>query len=447
MLSFPPEILKKRQKMFFAKLPPNSIAILSSDGPKIRSNDVEYRFRPSSRLLYLTGIKDPLTIVVFSKIKLKDGCENKITVFRRKVEFEEAVWTGEPTSDDELMKICDEIEDIQNFESKITKMLQNTEFLLYPIGESERVQNILLKSYVELKKKARTGNLPPRVIEDIDNILGELRAKKDEYEIEIIRKAVKITKHTLQKIEIRPGMMEYEVESWILNSYRSYGGEEAFPTIVASGKNSTILHYNKNSSPVGIPCVIDTGVEFNFYASDITRTIVPESLASDAISKERFKIATELRSQIEKIQAKIIEKANKDVSFEDLNKMAQIEISALLIDLGILKFGLDEIIERKLFKPFFPHRIGHHLGLDAHDVCLYYEAPNKPKKLEEGNVITVEPGIYIPDLESVFIKDGKVYRKPEDKSFYKIDILKPLRGIGIRVEDDILITKDGNEVL
>ncbi|MCS7213782.1 MAG: Xaa-Pro aminopeptidase [Candidatus Calescibacterium sp.] len=446
MLVFPIEIIKKRQKTLFEKLPPNSVAIIPSESIKIRNNDVEYRFRPSSRLLYITGIKDPNTIAVISKKKLSDGEETKIIIFRKKNKFEEAIWIGFSTPDEELKQVCDEIENIENFDTKISKIIQNTEYLFYPIGEDGNIQNKILKSYYELKRKARAGTLPPKLISDIDTILGELRAKKDQYEIENIRKAVKITKKVLNEIALKPGMMEYEVESQIIRTYRMYGGEEAFPTIVASGKNSTILHYTQNSSVLKIPCVIDTGVEINFYASDITRTFIPEDFPDEP--KEKVKIAQDIKSQVEIIQKKVIEKARKGVSFEELNLIAQREISYCLIDIGILKGSIDEILEKKLFKPFFPHRIGHHLGLDVHDVCPYYEDQNRAKKLEAGNIITIEPGIYFPYLETVYVKDGQIYEKPDaEGQYYKTEIPEIFRGIGVRIEDDVIITEDGNEVL
>lgn len=443
MISFPVEIIKKRQKTLLEKLPPNSVAIIPSATPKIRNNDVEYKFRQSSRMLYITGINDPFTIAVISKKKLKDGEERKITIFRKKIKFEEAVWVGYPTSDEEIKSVCDEIDEIQNFESKISKIIQNTDYIFYPIGEEQNLQDKIFEAYAELKRKSRAGVLPPKRVSDIDEIIGEMRAKKDEYEIEVIKKAVKITKQILQKINILPGMMEYEVEAQIIKAYRNYGGTEAFPTIVASGKNSIILHYNQNSSPVNIPCIIDTGIEINFYASDITRTFIPEEWKETG---QKLKAAQEIKLHVENIQKKVIENAKSGASFEELNNIAQKEISQSLIDIGILKFTLDEVLEKKLFKPFFPHRIGHHLGLDVHDVCPYYSDQNTPKKLEPGNVITIEPGIYIPDFQTLYVKEGQIQER-SDEGCSIIEIPEIFRGIGVRIEDDILITSSGNEIL
>lgn len=444
MLHFPLEIIRKRQKKLLEKLPPNSIAIIPSSAPKIRNNDVEYKFRQSSRFLYITGISDHHTIAVISKKRLKDGEESKIIIFRRKLTFEEAVWVGYPTSDEELKLVCDEIDEIQNFGSKLSKIIQNTDYLFYPIGEEENIQNEIFRAYAELKRRARAGVLPPKSISDIDEILGEMRVKKDDYEIEMIKRATKITKKVLQNVQIAPGMMEYEVEAQIIKAYRSYGGTEAFPTIVASGKNSTILHYSKNSSPVKIPCIIDTGIEINFYASDITRTFIPDDFKEE--SNERINLAKEIKSQVERVQKKIIENVKPGISFDELNSLAQKEISQILIDIGILKFSLDEVLERKIFKPFFPHRIGHHLGLDVHDMCSYYLDHCTPKKLESRNVITVEPGIYIPDFQNIYVKDGQIHQKHEE-GCSRIDIPEIFRGIGVRIEDDILITDSGSEVL
>ncbi len=444
-LAFPKHILKQRIKNFFELLPDNSVAIIFSPQYKIRSNDVEFRFRPSSRVLYLTGIKDPQVIVVFSKKKLKDGVEEKIYVFRKKLTEDEKIWIGEDTPDDEIKSIVDEVLDLYNFETKIYEILQGSKYIFYPVGEEDQKLDLIIYSnFRKLRNRARYGILIPNFISDVDLILGKLRIKKDDYEVNLIRTAVFITKKALDEVEkkINPGVLEYEIEAEIIRYYRIFGGFEAFPTIVASGKNSVILHYSKNSDPVGIPCIVDTGVEFNFYSSDITRTFLNYDFASNQKEKEKIKIAEEIKKGVESIQKSIISSVKEGVSFKELNDLASQLITDFLIDFGILKVEAtkDEILEKKIYKVFYPHSIGHHLGLDVHDVCQYYDEDGNPVKIPEKAVITIEPGIYIPNKEKIDVKeDGKV--------LYEIQIPEIMRGIGVRIEDDVLVLKNGFEIL
>ena len=451
-LAFLPAIVKKRQKEFFNRLPDNSVAIVFSPLPVIRSNDVEYRFRPSSHVLYLTGIKDPGVCIIFSKKRLKDGLEQKSILFRRKLNYEEKVWIGEETPDDELKKVVDEICTNDDFETYLEKLADKTDFIFYQIGENKDFDLKITGTFAKLKKKMRSGSVPPLSVRDIDTILGPMRARKDEYEIGLIKKAVSITKLAIKAVEdiIRPGFFEYEIEAEILKTYKKFGGCEAFPTIVASGKNSVILHYSKNDSPLSIPCIIDTGAEFDFYSADITRTFISEHFSSDWKLKNKIRIMNEVKRAVEEVQQKVISEIKEGVSFHYLNELAQKLITSKLIEMGLLQGSVDENLEKKRFRVFFPHKIGHHIGLDVHDVSPYFLSNGDPIPLQENAVITVEPGIYIPNLEYVFIKDGKIYESKDLKvedGYEEIRIPEDFRGIGIRIEDDVIVKKNGREVI
>ncbi len=462
-IAFSPKVLRERQKKLFEALPDNSLFIVFSPSPKIRSNDVEFRYRPSSRVLYLTGVKDPDTYVIFSKRKLGDGVEKKVIIFRKHVPDDLKVWIGEPTPEDDIKLVADEIHDSGKLEEMLQKLSQNTNYLFYPISEDESFDKLVISVFRNLKVKARAGVLPPRSIGDVDPILGVLRAKKDSYEISLIRKAVKITKLAIDEVKrkgmLKNGVFEYEVDSEILRVYMRFGGWEAFPTIVASGKNSVILHYTRNMSPLSFPCVIDTGAEINFYSADITRTFVEEfDFMLDEHEKIRMKKAVEIKQAVQDIQRKVISEVKAGVSFDELNSIAEKLITQFLIDYGLLKGTLDENLESKAFRVFFPHRIGHHLGLDVHDVCPYFDDNSKPYPLPDGAVITIEPGIYIPNREIVSFtpaeknneSEGKKgERNSEEKKKRKVELKIPdeLRGIGVRIEDDILVRNRGYEIL
>lgn len=441
-LAFPSEILKKRIRAFFEMLPENSVAILSSPFPKIRSNDVEFRYRPSSKILYLTGIKDPYIKIVFSK-KGIGTLENKITVFRRKLTEDEKIWIGEQTPDEEIKKIWDEMEikEFGMFRENAENILKGAKNVFLSFDEEKEE---IFHTFSALKRKSRNKVIIPSRFTDISFVLGRMRAKKDEYELKLIRQAVSITKKALKEIDkmINPGVMEYEIDAELLRFYRMLGGWEAFPTIVASGKNSVILHYSKNSEAISFPCVVDTGAEFNFYSADITRTFIKDEFAKNKEEKEKMKLAEEIKNEMEIIQKKIIGETKEGVSFEELNNLARKLVSELLLNLGILKGSVEEIVEKKKYKPFFPHSIGHHLGLDVHDECLYYDEDGNPIPLEENAVITIEPGIYFPCKDEVEIKDEK------DGSIVEVvKVPEIFQGIGIRVEDDILVKKSEAEIL
>ncbi len=193
---------------------------------------------------------------------------------------------------------------------------------------------------------------------------------------------------------------------------------------------------------MGFPCVVDTGAEFNFYSADITRTFIKYELAKNQKEKEKMKLAEELKIEVEKIQKNIIGEVKEGTSFEILNTLARKLISELLLNIGILKGNIDEILEKKKYKPFFPHSIGHHLGLDVHDECLYYDEDGNPIPIEENAVITIEPGIYFPCKDEVEIKDEK-----DGSTIEVVKVPEIFQGIGIRVEDDILVKKSEAEIL
>ncbi len=446
---YPESILRKRIENFFEFVPENSVSLIMSPPPIPRNQDVDYRYRPSSRVLYLTGIADPEVIVLFRKGRFS----NSVSVFRRNIPYEQRVWIGDPTPDSDIKKIADEIFDISVFEEKLEKMLCGTNFFLYPIGEFEKFDETFGRIYSSMKKRSRAGVLPPSRIMDVDFFIGRMRMSKDDYELSIIKKAVAVTKMALREIEdmMKEGFFEYEIDARILSIYRRMGGWEAFPTIVASGKNSVILHYMKNLSPVYVPCIVDTGAEINFYASDITRTFIPDT--SDKLRERNTRLILE---GVINIQKKVIENVKSGVRFSYLNELSQKLITSFLIDLGILKGAVEENIEKKRFKAFFPHRIGHHLGLDVHDNCPYYDEDGEEIPIPERAVITVEPGVYIPDASYVFIsKDGKVFLESDRVNhsgadiaeFEKVEIPSEFRGIGVRWEDDVFVDKNGGHIL
>jgi Xaa-Pro aminopeptidase len=242
-------------------------------------------------------------------------------------------------------------------------------------------------------------------------------------ELDNMRSAVRITReaHELAMARARPGMREYEVEALLLDTFRRHGSERpAYGSIVGSGPNACVLHYRRNDRAMdpGELLLIDAGCEYGYYASDVTRTF---PVGRDFSREQQAIYELVLQAQLEGIAA-----TNPGATLDEIHKLCIAVITRGLVGLGLLQGEVDKLIETESYKRFFMHRTSHWLGMDVHDVGAYFEA-GAPRKLEPGMVLTVEPGIYIaPDDDTV----------PPD-----------WRGIGVRIEDDVLVTESGREVL
>ena len=409
LLDFPPQTFIKRQQKVFSKMKEPSLLIVSSPPPARRNWDVDFRYRPSSDVLWLTGVEDPQTCVVLLK---KDDKES-VFVFLPKIKEDKAVWIGKETPEDVILsRGVEKVFPLEELEKFLEENLPNLSELYFHF-EDENIKELLFKKIKKFKLALRDRKGVPKNLKDASEILWKLRAVKDEREIEVIRQAVKITSKALLSLEIKEGMWEWEIDAQLLSFYRRFGGWEAFPSIVASGPNATVLHYMTNSGPVrrGIT-LIDTGVEWRWYSSDITRPFLIKPTGFER----------ELVEAVRSVQEKVIGSIKAGVSFAELNEIAGKEIASALKQFGFLKDGDD----KEKLKKFYPHRIGHHLGLDVHDQCLYFDS-GEPIPLEEGAVITVEPGIYISPSSD--------------------DVPEWAKGVGVRIEDDVFVKKDGAEVL
>lgn len=412
----------KRRKNFLGKLPDNSIVVIPNKPISIRSNDVAYKFRPDSDFFYLTGFDEPNSICLFKK----ERRSSFYYLFIEGADREKEIWIGKKASLQSAKKIygADKTFLTSDFENIFKKLIQGVEYIHFPFGISKTMDSIITEAFAEARKSIRSGVKIPKAINDPRDIIHKMRLVKDSYEISCILNAANISKsaHILVMASSKAGMYEYELEGLIEYHFRMLGSNgPAYPSIVGSGTNSTILHYSENSRKIkkNDLILIDAGCEFKNYASDLTRTY-PENKKFNTVQKDLYQIVLEA-------QIKAIEKVKPGEKFLDsYNKAVHVIVEGLK-GLKLLRGSTSEIIKKRKYKKFFMHRIGHWLGLDVHDAGPYIDEKGNSIKLVPNMVMTVEPGVYIPD--------------------YVTDVPKEFLGLGIRIEDDVLVTKTSNRVI
>jgi Xaa-Pro aminopeptidase len=397
---------KQRRNTFLKQLKKKSIAILVSATPKTRSNDTEYPYRQESNFYYLSGFKEDNSVLVFIKLKK----EIKTVLFVYKKDKNEELWNGKRLGVKKAKKIfkIDEIYLIDSFESVMKPYLTQVDTLYFDFLSSKDTKISFLQN----------SNITR--YEDLQPLVGMQRLIKSEAEIGLIQKALQITKeahHHAMKSDKRE-MYEYQLQAEFEYIFKKNGAyNDAYTSIVAGGDGANTLHYIKNDRRLqkGELILIDAGCEYEYYASDITRTIAVDGYFSKS-QKEIYELVLS-------VELKIIEMIKPNIKRSSLQKKAVDLLVDGMLSLGILKGSKKKIIKKELYKPYYPHGIGHWLGIDVHDRSPYVDRKGKEILLQEGMVLTIEPGLYL----------GKGDKK----------IPKKYRGIGIRIEDNILVTKDG----
>lgn len=398
---------------------PSGLLLVPSQPVAIRNNDVEHPYRQHSDLWYLSGFDEPESVLVLSTVS-----EQPFTLFVRERDPEREVWDGARAGVEgaKAQFGADEAHPITKLDEVLPKLFENVEHLYYRLGVDREFDDRVLRAVASVRRRARRGQRYPTHIIDPSSVIHELRLHKDPEEIGLMRRAATITceAHRLAMSACRPGMHEYEIEAVLAAHFLKNGSHRpAYSSIVGSGPNATVLHYHDNDRKMadGELLLIDAGCEYSYYASDVTRTFPVNGRFSPA-QKAVYEVV--LASQLAAIAA-----TRTHATLDGIHDVALREIVRGLIDLGLITAAFDEAIEKELFKPYFMHKTSHFLGMDVHDVGAYFVA-GKPRPLEPGMVITVEPGIYISD---------------------KADVPAAYRGIGVRIEDDVLVTSAGNEVL
>lgn len=414
---------QERRDILAGEMGLRSIAIITTSPVALRNRDADYKYRADSSFFYLTGFAEPEAVAV---IETFDTEEEGYTysLFCRERDREMEIWNGYRAGVDGAVDDyeADEAYAIDLLDEEILTKLQNKDKLFYRIGHNAEFDARVAKWVATASGESRRGTSAPAQIMQLDRIVDEMRLHKDENEIELMQLASDISAeaHTLAMQKVRPGMMEYALEAELNYVFGKNGCVPSYNSIVGGGENACILHYVENDKELkdGDLVLIDAACEYQFYASDITRTF-PVNGKFSPEQKALYNVV--LDAQIAAINAVQIGNSYK----EPHNVAVRILVQGLL-DLGIMQGEIDEIIQTESFRQFYMHGTGHWLGMDVHDVGTY-KANGEWRAYEEGMVVTVEPGLYIaPDDETVDVK---------------------WRGIGIRIEDDVVATKNGPLVL
>jgi Xaa-Pro aminopeptidase len=398
---------------------PSSVAVLPAAPVFVRNNDVEHEYRQDSDFYYLTGFDEPESVVVL------DAVERKMTLFVRVRDPEREVWDGPRAGLDGAKEVfgAQEAFAIGELDAKLPDLLQNRRRLFYRLGRHRAFDDRVLGAIDRVRARHRKGVTPPAEIVDTGTILHEMRLRKNADELAAMRQAARITReaHEGAMAHARPGMHEYEVEALLLDIFRRRGSERpAYGSIVGSGPNACVLHYRKNDRRIdaGDLLLIDAGCEYGYYASDVTRTFP----VGRRFSREQQAIyELVLEAQLAGIDA-----ARAGTTLDAIHTSTVDVVTRGLVRLGLLAGELEKLVETEAYKRFFMHRTSHWLGMDVHDVGPYF-VEGKPRPLDAGMVITIEPGIYVA---------------PGDDS-----VAPQWRGIGVRIEDDVLVTGSSPEVL
>lgn len=411
----------KRRQDLMDVMAENSIAIVPSAHEIIRNRDVEYPFRQDSDFYYLSGFDEPDSVIAI--IPGREQAE--YILFCRSRDPKMELWNGYrcgPERAPELFGVDDAfpIEDINEI---LPGLIEGRAKLYYAMGQNKKFDSRMMFWIDDIRSRSRAGAKVPGEVADLNMHLHDLRLFKSSEEKKIMRKAGEISAQAhIRAMQIcKPGMYEYQLEAEILHEFHKQGARlPAYNSIVGSGDNACILHYNENNKKMhaGDLVLIDAGCELNYYAADITRTF-PVSGKFSPEQKALYEIV--LESQIKAIEC--IKPG------EHWNKVHDITVDVIvdgLLDLGLLKGSREQAIEEQSYTDFYMHRAGHWLGMDVHDVGAY-KIDDHWRCLEAGMAFTVEPGIYVaPDNHNV------------DEKW---------RGIGIRIEDDVIVNKQGCEVL
>jgi len=395
------------------------IAVIPTAPETARNADTHYDYRHDSHFYYLSGFAEPEAVLV-----LLGGEKPQSILFCREKNLEREIWDGFRYGPEAARAHFgfDAAYPIAQLDEKLAELMGNQATLFYPLGANAAWDARIIKIREAVKAKARSGILAPGEIRDVRELLNEMRLFKDTHELDIMRRAAAIScaAHLRAMRHTRPGQFEYEIEAEFLHEFCRHGARQpSYTSIIAGGGNACTLHYVGNNARLndGDLLLIDAGCELDSYAADITRTFPVNGKFSPA-QKDVYEIV--LAAQLAAIAAAIPGNTWNAPHEAALNVLAQ-----GFIDLKLCQGTLASVLETESYKQFYMHRTGHWLGMDVHDVGEY-KIGGQWRKLEPGMTLTIEPGCYI---------------RPAD------NVPRELWNIGIRIEDDVLVTPHGNEVL
>jgi Xaa-Pro aminopeptidase len=409
----------RRRRHLMESVGHGGIAVLPSASEKVRSRDTLYDYRPDSDFYYLTGFVEPEAVAVL----IPGRAEGEFLMFCRDRDPERELWDGKRLGPDGAVESlgCDDAFGIGDLDEILPGLLEQSERVYYSMGMSTEFDQRLL-GWINKLNAARQRSHAPSEIVALDHLLHEMRLFKSRAETAVMNRAARIAvaAHRRAMQVCRPGLHEYELEAEFLHEFRRHGAECSYLPIVAAGSNACILHYRANGAVLreGELVLIDAGCEYEMYASDITRTFPADGKFTEA-QRELYEIVHEanLAATAEVVAGN---------HWNDPHEAAVRVVTRGLRSLGLLSGRLPTLIRDEAYKAYFMHRTGHWLGIDVHDVGDY-KVDDHWRLLEPGMAMTIEPGIYVAASAG-----GKAKR---------------WRGIGIRIEDDVVVTRGGPRVL
>jgi Xaa-Pro aminopeptidase len=412
--AIPPVYAERRRRL--AAAIGDGVAVVPTAPERVRNRDSHYPYRFDSHFYYLTGFGEPEAVLVL--------VGNKSLLFCREKNPERETWDGFRYGPDGARERFgfDEAHPIASLDQEMARLLENRPALYYPMGADTQWDARAIRWLNAVRERVRAGIAAPERVQDVRALIDDMRLVKDAHELAIMRRAARIAAqaHRRAMQRARPGRTEYEVEAELLYEFRRNGAQfPAYSPIVAGGANACVLHYVANDAPLrdGELLLIDAGCELDGYASDITRTF-PVNGRFSAGQREVYEIV--LASQ-----RAAMDEVRPGCGWNEPHDAAVKVLAQGLIDLKLIAGALEEVLEKETYKRFYMHRTGHWLGLDVHDAGEY-KRQGDWRALAPGMTLTVEPGLYI---------------RAED------DVPERLRNIGIRIEDDVLVTDAGCEVI
>jgi Xaa-Pro aminopeptidase len=410
----------RRRTRVMEAMEPRSIAIIPTAPVRIRNRDVEHPFRPDSDFYYLSGFPEPEAVAAL----IPDREQGSYVLFCRESDPEMEQWNGARAG---LEGACsrygaDDAFPIGDIDDILPGLMEGRDTVYYGMGYYPDFDQRMLKWVSRLRARSRNSAGSPAEFVALDHMLHDMRLFKSAEELRTMQQAMDISVRAHHRaMEVcQPGMHEYQIEAELLHEFNLAGSRStAYPSIVAGGQNACVMHYVDNVAPLrdGDLLLIDAGCEMECYASDITRTF--------PVNGEFSKPQRELYELVLEAQLAAVAAVKPGNHWNSPHEAAVRVITEGLVALGLLKGKPAKLIEKEAYRKFYMHRTGHWLGMDVHDVGDY-KIGGEWRVLEPGMVMTVEPGLYVPDVRSV---------------------PKPYRNIGIRIEDNVLVTRTGHEVM
>lgn len=416
----------KRRKQLMQMMGAGAIAIVPTAPVRLRNRDAEYAYRPDSDFYYLTGFPEPEACAVIMPGRTVDaGKRAEYVLFCRERDPHREAWHGRRAGPEGACALygADDAFPISDIDDILPGLLENSERVFYTMGVHPEFDQSVMNWVNQIRQKSRTGSQSPREFVALDHLLHEMRLFKSPAEVKIMRRAAQISAagHRRAMQACRPGLMEYQMEAELCYEFLRAGSRApAYNPIVGGGANACILHYTENNAVLkdGDLVLIDAGAEYQGYAGDITRTFPVNGRFSPA-QRAVYEIVLEA-------QRAAIDKVRVGNHWDEPHAAAVRVLTQGLVSLGLLKGKTAQLIKEQAYKRFYMHRTGHWLGMDVHDVGNYKEG-DAWRLLEPGMVLTVEPGLYIPAGSK--------------------GVAKKWWDIGVRIEDDVLVTRTGPDVL